>query len=780
MLTMTNPVTIEGYTVYHDDSNEILASMLSGSSAAGLAMSNLPGTGARRFYVLPEAPAIAKDEGGKPIFSLIVYRRDEERIDPAHAGEDVGGGILTFTVELAVPEDKFRRIRSQLRTLVFGSDEDDPSRDVELSSVPFIEGRVSVAVAGETGTDTGAEREFVKTAVGTGKVSGVGANRKAVMVKLTQAGASLMSQIDKLKTLPINVQYELMFEHRLLGITMRVWCDISSSYELTQEVFNTKVGEEDSGYFDWSSRDVHANKIQEVTETLTRNKVAGVTVIPQTSQVDNDTLMSLEKFGLDMLNKEMEKAVEASPPPAEIDRTYIEKFFQSFGNHLNFTMDRQMVLVQGFNPSANISNVFREADLEELVAFVDLRTAFFTFLKIPLRVNADFTRLPIDSVTVTVTYQRERFGGGGREERSDSFNFTSGSQLQTFLAYANNLAEVTYDWAATVHYKGQQESYSFRRNRVKEDFLVVDVGALGIIDVDAGLGLVDLGLFPAANLSFRYHSGALGRTLEQSFLLNKDNQTILWTEVIHEEPRGGYEYKVDWLQKEGDIIEGEWLRSTSARLRLDAPLPEHLEVLVLCSGNFKDGGDQISQVAVRLRYVDSENRYTEEGQLVFTQDNQQQPWKIYLRNPNLRDYEYQYSIIYKDGIVRNFPDDGSWYQGEPGFITVGEKYTLEVDIFPTLLTYPEHAKVVQVNLSYDDPASAIHSSDSFVFTKESSTRTAWRVRGAPGATKSYRYQVQYFSGTGEVTTSPPVTQNAEAIVIAPLPAPTATPPSPVT
>jgi hypothetical protein len=32
-----------------------------------------------------------------------------------------------------------------------------------------------------------------------------------------------MSQLQQIRTLPINVQYELSFEHRLLGVSMRVW-----------------------------------------------------------------------------------------------------------------------------------------------------------------------------------------------------------------------------------------------------------------------------------------------------------------------------------------------------------------------------------------------------------------------------------------------------------------------------------------------------------------------------------------------------------------------------
>jgi hypothetical protein len=792
MLTMSNPLTIEGYTVYHDDSDEIQA-LLEGSADPGaprivedmdgnptISFPRRPRAAGepprrRRFYVLPETPTIAKDERGKPIFSLIVYRRDEDRLDPAATDKDVGGGILTFTVELTVPPQKFDRIKARLRSMVFGADASDPAEDVDLAYVPFLDGKVSVAVAGESGAETGTDREFVKGMVGTGKISGVGANRKAVMVKLTQDGAALMSQIQQLNTLPINVSYELSFEHRLLGVTMRVWCDVSSSYHLIQETIH-ESDEYDDGYLGLSENHVSVDKITSVTEVMVRSKTAGVVVIPHSSAIEPETLLSLEKFGFDLLNKEMEKALQAAPPPAELDRSYIEKYFADFANHFNFSLDRRMVLVRNFTPSANISNVFREADWREMVAFVDLRTAFFTFLKVPIRVNADFSKLPLDSVTVTVVYQRQRFDGSGREEVVDSFNFTDGSTIQTFLAYANSLADVTYDWSATVHYKGSDESYTFKRTRVKDEFLVVDVGALGMLQVDLGLGLVDLDKFPKAKVSVRYESRALGRTLQQDFLLSREAQNAPWTEVIHEEPTRGYEYKVDWLRKDdGDILEGEWTHSTASRLRFDAPVPDQLVVKAICTGNFKDSGDQIATVAVSLLYHDPDNQYTQEGQLAFTDDKQVLDWKVDLRNRELREYQYKYSIVYKDGVVKHFPEEGGWYKGEPGFITVGEKYTLEVELFPNLLTYPDHAKLVQVDLTYEDPGQDIRETDSFVFTKESNQPRTWRVRGTPGGPKRYTAEVKYYSALGAVTKAPAMVRDSEALVVpvAPPPAPPA-------
>ncbi len=768
MLTLTNPLAValgnESYTVYRDDTNQ--TGPLRHEERRRL-----------RFYLLPTKPSIALDVEGNPVFSLVVYRHDEERLTAAEAAEDVGGGILTFTVDLAVPENVFSQIYNRVKSIALGEDLSDANVDIEMAYVPFKEGKVEVAVAGERGEDTGAEREFVEGVVGSGSVAGVGAQSKAVMVKLTQAGASLMAQLEELRTLPINVQYELSFEHRLLGVTMNVWCDVTSSFSLVQELHHERV-DEWGGYLSMSRSRGRVDKVTKVTEELVRSKNAGVEVTPATSEIEEETLLSLEKFGLDMLARELDKALLASPPPPELDRQWLEEFKQSYSNHFNFTLNRKMVLVQEFTPSANLSNVFQQGRFEELVTFVDLRTDFFSFLKVPIRVNADFTRLPLDSVTVTVSYKRQRVGGGGLEEVDSSFNFTDGAAIQTFLTFANRLRDVAYDWSATVHYKGSDRAYTFKRRDVRDDFLVVDVGALGMLDVDLGLGLVDLQRFPQAKVSCRYRSTALGRTVEKEFLFDEENQSAVWSEVIHEPWNGEYEVKVDWRTATNEILNGDWQPSNASRLKIDAPVPDQLEVTVVCSGNFDEGVDAIGQIAVSLRYRDPENNYTQEGRLIFTDDKQQQPWTIDLRNRERRDYEYRYAIIYKDGVVKNFPEDGSWLPGQPGFIAVGEKYTLEVDLYPTLLTFPPHAKVVQVNLSYDDPAHDIRERNTFVFSEDRKTPQVWRVRGADGGTKEYSYEVLYLAATGEVTSRPPVTQESEAIVIPPPAAPAPTPPSP--
>ena len=213
-------------------------------------------------------------------------------------------------------------------------------------------------------------------------------------------------------------------------------------------------------------------------------------------------------------------------------------------------------------------------------------------------------------------------------------------------------------------------------------------------------------------------------------------------------------------------------------MRLDAPVPDQLEVSVVCTGNFKDGDDQIAQVAVRLRYEDPDNQYTQEGQVVFTQENQNLPWKIDLRNAQKRDYHYNYTIVYKDGVVRNVPETGGWLPGEPGFITVGEKYSLEVDLYPDA-----------ADLSRSRQAGADRSRRTRIHRTTSTTpgascsrrRPARRGRGGyaarPVDPSASRYVVKYFASNGAVESLAPTTSEADAVVIPP-PAPLPPPPAP--
>jgi len=781
MLTMTNALTVRGATVYQDDANEIAAleqgiadrptwtiddqGQVQTVKGHGLPTGDSP-PAAPRYYLLPENPQIAKDPKGNTLFSLIVYRKDEAGItDPAT--QQVGGGIMAFTVELV--SAAFDQVRADLAKKA--------GTDVDLAYVQFIEGDVTITVAGESGDPT--NNEFVRTLVGSGKLGGVGANRRAVTLKLTQDGASLFAQLDKLKTLPINVQYNLKFEHRLLGVKMIAFCDIESSYTLIQTL-RERDSSYDDGYLGLSTEHQNDRVVQQSTEALVNAKTMYVTVIPMSSQVDQDTLTALEKAGLDMLNKEVAGILAAGPPPEGIDRQQLTRFQQTYNSSLNYTIDRRMVLEQAFTPSANLSNMLVGANLADLVAYVDLRTAFFTFLQVPVQVNADFDKLPISSVTVTVTYNRAAVGGGAAQQVRESFNITTGAQVEKFLAYANSLAAVSYDWSAEIHYEGSDATYTLGKKGVKDNFLVIDVGQIGILSTEFALGLVDTETYPIAVVSTRYHSSALGHDVGTQLRLDKDNPSAPWTAVIQEEPENGFEYKVDWLHvidkaKPPEIRAGSWIRSSDSRIQLDAPLGQAMTVTVFCSGNFKDGADKLSQVAVALHYEDAGNHHVVDGQVTFTDDKQSNAWTVDLIDPGRRDYTYQYSNIYEGGVVKRYPADGSWLPGDPGYITVGEKYSMSIDIYPTLLTFGADLAAVQVDTDYEDAAHGISLAETFVFTGEALAKQTWHVKGDQNGPKEFGVVIRYFYKDGTTAVTQRATQASDALFVSP-PPPRAAPP----
>lgn len=818
MLTLTKSMYIEGYTVFHDDENAIEAmqdridTVLKNEKARSDALVNaLRGESgqitdnfsavnlddsvksavppppprppakqvlrARRFYVLPDKPTIARDREGKPIFSLIVYRIPPDRIDPGKPDQEVGGGILTFTTELAVPQAALDKITAKLKQIVNG-DADHPA-DVDVGLVQFIQGKVSIAVAGEGTGAAGATSQFVKDAVGTGDIIGVADNRKAVMVNLTQNGASLMGQaIEKVRTLPVNVSYQMGYEHRLLGVTMRVWCDVSSSYQLIQTTYHTEESK-DSGWEGTSTENTTTDKIAKATEVMVRQKTCGVEVVPSSSAIDQDTLTALEKFGEDMLQKELEKVVTANPVPADVDRSWLEKWGSDASNSLNFTLDQRMVLVQQYTPSANIQSVFQRSDAEKLISYFDLDTDFFKILRVPIRVNADFAKLPISHVMVTVSYRsKDAASAGGTTDQTQSFDFTDGGQLATFDAYANTLDSLSYEWKAEVHYRNTggttNDTYSLSRRQVKDRFLIIDVGTIGMISVSFGVGLVDFDKFPMAAVSVRYKS-ASGAQFGDQFTLGKDTPEHVWTAIIREQWNGSYEYKVDWLSKaDNKTYTGTWQTSHDLTVALDAPIKDHLDVSVVCSGNFKDGagGDPISHVLVALVYADADNNVHREGSLDFTDDKQLQHWSVDLENPNLRDYQYRYTVVYKGGLVQEFPADKTrYFPGQPGFIVVGPEYDLEVQVYPYLLGlagYPDAFRMVQVDLSYASDDGKIRSTGTFTFTKETSTPQVWRASTGGKGVQPYAVDVTYFSGSGQITRAPTAPAAGQAFVVPPL------------
>ena len=66
-----------------------------------------------RFYYLPLYPKLTR-EAGDPLFQLLIYRRDITDNPAFKEGDRLGGGFLTMTVDLSIPESTLQAIKDEL------------------------------------------------------------------------------------------------------------------------------------------------------------------------------------------------------------------------------------------------------------------------------------------------------------------------------------------------------------------------------------------------------------------------------------------------------------------------------------------------------------------------------------------------------------------------------------------------------------------------------------------------------------------------------------------
>ena len=111
------------------------------------------------FYVVPDAPELARDADGLPLFDFLWYRTAADATSDART--PAAGGILTITVTLAPRADEFEIVREHLDAIA----RQEGLTNIEIRSLPITRGMVALAFAGETG-----DADFTNAVAGSGPV----------------------------------------------------------------------------------------------------------------------------------------------------------------------------------------------------------------------------------------------------------------------------------------------------------------------------------------------------------------------------------------------------------------------------------------------------------------------------------------------------------------------------------------------------------------------------------------------------------------------------------
>jgi hypothetical protein len=218
MLTLAETLRMSGFTIFRDAS-------FSGGTR----------TVTSTFYLLPDAPRLARDDDGGPSFRFLWYRRI---LDPRAASATTApvraGGFLTLTVDLGPTAEERQQLSSDLaaKFQIAGG-----VAAVNLLPMPYVSGTVALSFGGESGGTA----DFINRVAGNGPAALTGNEQASFAVDLTEDGAALLSQaIDQNLDL-LHVRYDLLFEYHLDGVRLRVWCDAKRA-QLTAKAQATTAG----------------------------------------------------------------------------------------------------------------------------------------------------------------------------------------------------------------------------------------------------------------------------------------------------------------------------------------------------------------------------------------------------------------------------------------------------------------------------------------------------------------------------------------------------------
>ncbi|MDM7853469.1 hypothetical protein [Cellulomonas alba] len=797
MITTTGQRTVEGCTVFLDD------------------------TDALTVYVMPQSPHIALDADGKPLFSLVQYRRPLDKVPEADRATKLGGGLLTFSVDLARTAEQEAAIRKavaadpQVQALLAApaTDRVDYSSwwateingdlaklaaALKISAVPVETGSVAVAVDGEPT----AGGEFVTTLVGAGKASMTGDERAAFVSKLTLDGAALLWDLIDKNMATIWVGYEFTFTSRLDGVTMICHADTLKTFNATQEQWQDLS--ESGSYRDTYSDSSETHSYSHASSTSARDIItkiasdtgsAWVKVIPSasTTVVTPEMLTQLTTQGWTLISNFLADKLLAATNPDDfkpgddptlttqladggggrkyggdsVDSYKLKKVDETTSGNFDARFDEKATVTTTLAPNDNLSNILQGRPVSQFCTRIDLDPQFFRYVDVEVSCTADFVNEPVDVVKAHLEYHG--VSGGNKIDAAKDLEFTKDATgPQIFSTYLAAPDQTTFSYAVDVFYRGSTTTMHLQ-GKANGSALVLDTDTLGILAVDLQVGIVDWTRFKAVQVDLT--SG----TASESFVLTSGAQSATWVEVVGAQITAPYTYQVTWVDLGNQQIAQPPAQSTNRRLVLDQPERESLSVTLVPAGSFGEGG-LLSKIVTALRYLDPANSYQQSTTITMAGDGDVKTWDVPLVNPALRSFDYQVNVFYSDGLTRS---DDTWITTDRTVLPVGDPYGWRVQFLPYLLKNAAGSwAFASLHVSFTDAEGHIAVEQDFPIT-DFTAPVVWRFRLAAPERHEYTYQLTLYTSDQKQVVLDPVHETKEVVVLQPPAAPTASPaPSP--
>ncbi|RIE03491.1 hypothetical protein [Cohnella faecalis] len=429
MLMWDKPEVVEGLTVYRDHEDRTL------------------------YYVLPSVPGFRIDDNGLPVFKFIKYRFPIDRPDGKK-----GGGFLIADVEFSVPEDKLAKVKEALQERLDEQarnlGQQTPASPVKFGQLSFLRGTASITVLDDGGS-------LVEKVINPAAPSLYGKMITPFTAELSAEGATLLEQALQGKGAIVQVAYDLWMPVRLPPVKARIWFKAEKFMEFHQEI--------DVEENFWSEDDYR----EKISEKFSQREAGGVQIDPG-GVVDQKVIGAVRDWALRNWEDRLAKMVLGDIPPVDRDASkwYTEHDFENISRDVissrvsSFDIKYEEGSIMEWNPSPrgslpNITTLTgrdgQPFKWEDFSLTVDLDDPFFRQLRVTTRANADFDKLPLNSVEVKIEYKQ------GAEHSIKEFDLRSPDDLGKFASFIAN-DSYKYKYSYQVNYKGSP-GLSIARNR---------------------------------------------------------------------------------------------------------------------------------------------------------------------------------------------------------------------------------------------------------------------------------------------------------------------------
>lgn len=663
-----------------------------------------------RFYALPGEPRLSRDPDGGPSFRFLWFRSPPGAAPPGRAA-----GMVSLTADLDIPAADLPGLESAIRA-GYGL---PAGETVQVAPVPFLDGTVQLAFPGSAG-------EFANRIAGSGPAALTGGQRASFLIELTADGAALLWELLERRLDLFQVRFELVFEHRLDDVRLRLWCDARRSHQALEAAAGGGL----------------AADVQTLPALLRERQLAGVEIETETP-LEPERQAALEKTAHDLLRAALASAFLEDGGSSG---TKLRPWDAAFEQRLNHTYTESYPARQ----TAVLDTLIRldqdPAGLGDRVRRVDLTQSFFNVLQVQIHCTADFNAGLIDTVKITVVY--DETGPARRVNRSGEFVFRDGVPPQIFRTELASPNQTSYRYAVEVFYRGSAEPYRFERGPVTGNAVILDLDGLGVLAVDVKLRDAPPDAARAAVVDLRHPASGTAR----QFILDSGNPAASWRAVVREQPRD-YEYKTAWLGASGRRIETDWRTATAAVLWLDAPeeLTRKSRVEVISAGDFTG----LAQIIVDLRAG------AEEEALTFTAPGQSRQWTLPASAGGALEYEVRRTLVFTGG--RAMPLDRDWVRESRPVLVAANTLRFEVRLIPRLLDLGGALRMALVEL---EPESGSGQRKTLIATQRNG-ELRWSFQMAEPGSHRYRYRVKFVPAQGAVVETPWTTDDREILVLGP-------------